>query len=376
MEMIHYRKDGIMVDVKKKNKKAIGLLVNDIHLDKDNGELVKDIFRQLISLCQEYNTNRIFCGGDVFTNRSGQPLQCLTDWKEILVMLSEEDIELHVIPGNHDKTDSDDEKSYLDVYSEPCVNLYRSGVRKFIDGCVVAFIPYFKDDKWLAEYEKVLAQIEENLIDHDIDDTWPLFLITHSGFDGVVNNDGSRVSSIIKPSMFESWTKVLIGHYHNASKLADNVIYTGSAYQNNYGENITDKGFTVIFNNGSTKFLPSKFPKYIKEVIDANDKETLMNLLEKYEGEEYDHIRFVFTGKKVDCQKINIAEIQGKYGIDCKFQTQEHSEAIELSEGDAILEYDNKTITKDFLKYCAENNIKSKKLKYGLDLIKRLNKSQ
>lgn len=367
-----YRKDGIMVDVKKKNKKAIGLLVNDIHLDKDNGELVKDIFRQLISLCREYNTNRIFCGGDVFTNRSGQPLQCLTDWKEILVMLSEEDIELHVIPGNHDKTDSDDEKSYLDVYSEPCVNLYRSGVRKFIGGCVLAFIPYFKDDKWLSEYEKVWEQIECNFQEQDIEADTPLILITHSGFDGVVNNDGSRVSSIIKPSMFEDWTKVLIGHYHNASKLADNVIYTGSAYQNNYGENITDKGFTVIFDNGSTKFVPSKFPKYIKEVIDANDKETLMNLLEKYEGEEYDHIRFVFTGKKVDCQKINIAEIQGKYGIDCKFEATETTDAIEISESDSVLSYDKKTITKDFLKFCTENDIKGGKFKYGFDLIKQM----
>lgn len=353
-------------------KQAIGILVNDVHLDKDNGELVKDIFRQLISLCREYSTNRIICGGDVFTNRSGQPLQCLTDWKEILVMLSEEDIELHVIPGNHDKTDSDDEKSYLDVYSEPCVNLYRSGVRRFIGGVVMAFIPYFKDDKWLEEYEKVWGQIEENFQDRDIDVDTPLILITHSGFDGVVNNDGSRVSSIIKPSMFESWTKVLIGHYHNASKLADNVIYTGSAYQNNYGENITDKGFTVIFNNGSTKFVPSKFPKYIKEVIDANDKETLMNLLEKYEGEEFDHIRFVFTGKKVDCQKINIAEIQGKYGIDCKFQSVEEREAIELSESDSILEFDSKTIRKDFIKFCSENQISGKRLTYGLSLIKRV----
>ena len=120
----------------------------------------------------------------------------------------------------------------MDVYSEPCVKLYRSGCRKFIDGCVVAFIPYFKDEKWLEEYKKVEGQIEDNLIDRDIDSDTPLILITHSGFDGVVNNDGSKVSSIIKPSMFEAWTKVLIGHYHNASKLADNVIYTGSAYQN------------------------------------------------------------------------------------------------------------------------------------------------
>lgn len=353
-------------------KKAIGILVNDIHLDKDNGELVKDIFRQLINLCSEYEVNAIFCGGDVFTNRSGQPLQCLTDWKEILVSLSENDIELHVIPGNHDKTDSDDERSYLDVYSERCVHLYRNGSRRFFNGCVVAFIPYFKDEKWIKEYEKVCDEIEGNLIDEDIDASWPLFLITHSGFDGVVNNDGSRVSSIIKPSMFKDWTKVLIGHYHNASKLSDNVIYTGSAYQNNYGENITDKGFTILFNDGSIKFVPSKFPKYIKEVIDANDKETLMNLLEKYEGEKYDHIRFVFRGKKVDCQKINIAEIQGKYGIDCKFESYETNEAIEISESDSVLSYDKKTITKDFMKFCNENDIKGAKFKYGFDLIKQM----
>lgn len=353
-------------------KKALAVLVNDIHLDKDNGDLVKDIFKQIVEVCQKYDTKRIFCGGDVFTNRSGQPLQCLTDWKEILQFLTKKNIELHVIPGNHDKTDSDDERSYLDVYSESCVKLYRSGCRKFIDGCVVAFIPYFKDEKWLEEYQKIEEQISENFIEHDIDDTWPLILITHSGFDGVVNNDGSKVSSIIKPSMFEAWNKVLIGHYHNASKLADNVIYTGSAYQNNFGENITDKGFTVIFNDGSIKFTPSKFPKYIKEIINTEDKETLRNLLEKYEGEDYNHIRFVFVGKKNDCQKINIAEIQGKYGIDCKFESVETNEAIEISESDSVLSYNKKTISKDFLKFCSESSIKGKQMKYGFELIKQI----
>lgn len=348
---------------RKNSKKALGVLVNDIHLDKNNGSLVKDIFKQLIVLCSEYKTKRIFCGGDVFTNRSGQPLQCLTDWKEILQTLTKNKIELHVIPGNHDKTDSDDEKSYLDVYSEPCVNLYRSGSILTIEDCTVAFIPYFSDEKWMEEYEKVIDEIDENQIS---------FLLTHSGFDGVMNNDGSKVSSIIKPSIFENWTKVLIGHYHNASKLADNVIYTGSAYQNNFGENITDKGFTVIFNDGSIKFVPSKFPKYIKEIIAADDKESLMNLLEKYEGETENNIRFVFVGKKTDCQKINIAEIQGKYGIDCKFQSIEEREAIEISESDSVLSYDKKAITKDFLKFCNENEIKGIKFKYGFDLIKSI----
>ena len=356
-------------------KKAIALLVNDIHLDKDNGNLVKDIFLQIIKICKEYDIKNILCGGDVFTCRSGQPLSCLIDWKDIVNRVVKENIDLHIIPGNHDKTDPDDENSYLDVFSNInnySVNVYKSATRRIIGGCVFAFIPYFKDEKWLEEYDKVESEIEDNLIEQDIDVDTPLILITHSGFDGVRNNDGSKVSSIIKPSMFKDWTKVLIGHYHNASKLTDNVIYTGSAYQNDFGENITDKGFTIIFDDGDIQFIPSKFPRYIKEVIDVNDKETLANLIEKYNGETYDNVRFVFKGKKVDCQKINISEIQTKYGINCKFECTEEKEAIELSESDIVLSYDKKTLQKDFLKFCNEGKIRGDKLKYGINLIKQM----
>ena len=171
-------------------KKVVGIFVTDTHLDKGNGELVKDIFDQLIDLCQKYNTNRIFHGGDVFTNRSGQPLQCLTDWKDILKKLSQNKIELHVIPGNHDKTDSDDERSYLDVYTEPCVHLYRSADAKLIGGVCFAFIPFFRDEKWLEEYQRVTEYMADM---SDAIDESPRILIAHSGFDGVRNNDGTRV---------------------------------------------------------------------------------------------------------------------------------------------------------------------------------------
>lgn len=364
----------ILKMTKKNNfmKKAIGVLINDIHLDKNNGDLVKDIFKQIINVCEKYKTRRIFCGGDVFTNRSGQPLQCLTDWKEILQKLTKQNIELHVIPGNHDKTDSNSEKSYLDIFGERCVHLYRSHSRILYNNCLLCFIPYFQDEKWLEEFQELEEEINDDIKSGEIDKEVVRILITHMGFDGVINNDGSVVESQIKPSLFKNWTKVLIGHYHNASNLSKNVIYTGSAYQNNYGENITDKGFTVIYEDGSLEHINSHFPKYIKEIIDANDKETLMNLLEKYDSEKYNHIRFIFVGKKVDCQKINIADIQGRYGIDCKFQCNEEKEAIELSEDDAVLEYDKKSLIKDFMKFCSENNIKGEKFKYGINLMKKV----
>ena len=66
------------------SKDAVAILVNDIHLDKGNGNLVKDIFRQLIQVCRDFDVENIICGGDIFTNRSAQPMLCLTDWKDIL----------------------------------------------------------------------------------------------------------------------------------------------------------------------------------------------------------------------------------------------------------------------------------------------------
>ena len=350
-------------------KRIVGILVNDIHLDKDKGELVKDIFEQLIVLCKKYNTNNIFCGGDVFTSRSGQPLQCLTDFKEIIIRLQEEDITFHVIPGNHDKTDSNDERSYLDIYtSMENICLFRRAQVVRLDNMGFLFIPYFKDDKWLEEYnrEDIQSKIKK-LQSKGI----PTILITHSGFDGVVNNDGSKVESAIKPSMFTDFTNVLIGHYHNASQLADNVIYTGSAYPNDFGENSVDKGCTLIYTDGSITHVPLKSPKYIVETLDVNDKQTLQNLLEKYSGETYDHIRFIFKGKKDEANKVNLAEIQGKYGIDCKFQATEEYAAMELSD-EGVFEFDAKSIRKDFIAYCSENNIKGEKMSYGLALLKLL----
>lgn len=355
-----------------KNKEAIGVFITDTHLDRDNGELVKSIFDQLIEVCRKYGTTRVFHGGDVFTNRSGQPLQCLTDWKDILEKLKENGIQIFVIPGNHDKTDAESDKSYLDVYSGIGMRLFRRCGYIIVPDCVVAFMPYYSDSRWLEEFNELEEKIADELIEHDIDESYNRILITHMGFDGVRNNDGSEVENDLKPSLFKDWTKVLVGHYHNASELTKNVVYAGSAYQGNYGENITDKGFTVVYSDGSTEFVPSKFPKYIREDIEATDKDTLRNVLEKYDGETYDHIRIVFHGRKTDCEKINISDIQTRYGIDCKFVSTEEKEAIEMSEGDSVLEYNKQSLTRDFVKFCADNEIKGKELKYGLDLIKSI----
>ena len=350
----------------------IFVLINDIHIDKQKGELAKSIFTQVLNIAVENDIYNIVIGGDVFTNRSGQPLDCLSTFQEIVGMCEKANKVLHVIPGNHDKTDPDDERSYIDVYDgSRNLRLHRSGESCIFGGCPVAFVPYFGEEKWKKEFANAQAITEEQYIDGDVDRDAPAFLITHVAVNGVKNNDGSEVNCSVGSDLFGLYSKVLVGHYHNASKVGKNVYYTGSCYQNNFGENITDKGCTIAYDDGTFNFIPLKFPKYIKHVIDVNDSETLRNLIEKYDGETYDHIRFVFQGKKVDACKVNLADIQAR-GFQCEFESIEEKDAIDNSIDADALNYDKRSLTKDFLKFCSENKIKGKHMQFGLNLIKNL----
>lgn len=355
-----------------KNKKALGVFLTDVHLTKDNGELIKSLFRQVVAICDEREISNIFCGGDIFTNRIGQPLSCLNDFKEIVDYLTEKGIDFYTIPGNHDKTDLESKRSYLDHFYSPLYHLSSRGkLILFGKDVAIAMIPYFPDEIWLEEYKKVEDTLKTDHKAGILNEDATTILITHSGFDGVVNNDGSKVESVIKPSKFKNWTKVLIGHYHNASKLTKNVIYTGSIAQKDFGETYEDKGVTIIYTDGSLEHINLDFPKYLKETLDVNDKEALRTLLDKYEGNTTDHIRFIFTGKRCDAVKIDTAELS-KRGIEAKFKAEETEQAIEECEDEAVMCYDKKSIQKDFVKFCADNSIKGKHLKYGLKLIKEL----
>lgn len=342
-------------------KTPIALFLTDTHLTKDNIELVIDIFDQAIQVCKTNKIDQIICGGDVFTSRSSQPLLVLKAFQYIVEHMKNENITMHVIPGNHDKTDPDSEFSYLDLYDN-YINVYCSGSSFDILGLRFLMMPYFREEKWISQFNSIKHLIKKN--GNNI-------LITHIAFDGVRNNDGSEVESSIKPADFAAFKKVLIGHYHNASSVAENVIYTGSAYQNNFGETIDDKGFMLIYNDSSIKKIKSNFPRYIKKYVDVKDKQALVEAVEELKRNDGGRSRIIFTGRKEDCESVNPVEFSN-IGIDVKFEVAETKEAIEISESDSVLNYDKKAVVKDFLSFCKENEIKGDTMKYGLSLIKSI----
>lgn len=344
-------------------KKPLAVILTDTHKKKDNLELVEDIFEQAIELCVELGCKYVLHGGDFFTNRTGQNLATLMSMKRVLNRVADAGLTMVGIPGNHDKTDLDSEDSYLDIFSNfPGFVLFRDcgsiNFSKYDIG--ISFLPYFSST-YEERLEKMKRMSVSNGFKHNI-------LITHKAFNGVRNNDGSLVSDGASPKLVKHWDKVLVGHYHDESRIGDNIHYIGSSYQANYGENITDKGFTILYSDMSLKKVKSRFKKYIKVTIDASDISSAENELERFEDSE-DNIRFVFKGCKTDLSKVNISKFTDA-GVQCVLEQEEINEEILKAESGEFKKLDKKEIIKNFFKYCSIQKMSAEDRNFGLKLLK------
>lgn len=192
-------------------KQPLAVILTDTHKNKDNLNLVFNIFSQAIDLAKELGVKYVFHAGDFFTNRVGQNLGTLICMKNVLDLFRQNDIKLFAIAGNHDKTNQDSEESYLDIFSEhssfELIRNHKEFMFKANGSRInVSFLPFFS-----SSYNERLEQLKDSLrpkYDKRI-------LITHTGFNSVKNNDGSRVTDGTSPESVRIFDKVLVGHYHD-----------------------------------------------------------------------------------------------------------------------------------------------------------------
>jgi exonuclease SbcD len=365
---VYYSK---LIFMKRKSYKSpVAILGFDPHLSKDNVAVVRDLFTQTFALAEEIGCKIVILGGDVFTSRSAQPLEVLDTWREITEDAEARGLEVVAIPGNHDKTDPNSDRSYLSV-CPGAATIVSQGSEFYWDGVSFVLIPYYGDAKWLEEKLAVDNGLEAEAR-RSGKVQFPRFMITHVAVEGVRNNDGTQVESDIRPDMFRNYDAVFVGHYHNASDVGEKVHYLGSMCQNNFGETADDKGVTIIYDDGTWEHHPLRFPRYIRESVSATDTATLRNLMDKYSGETFDRVRIVVTGSKADCEKLNASEFSAA-GIEIKFQADETAAAMATaSDPEKIVTFRKSTIVKNFMEFCKEREIRGERMKEGLAMLKEL----
>lgn len=325
-------------------KEVIAILSTDKHITPRNLSEMYDLFKQEIILAKERNVSNIIWLGDIFNSRESQRQEVLTFLSNILIDYKNAGLEIYCIPGNHDKTDYNSYDSFLDCFIlAPHFHLLKEANSFTLGGVKFDSVPFFNEEKWLEEFNKIPKKEAGQI------------LLSHIAVDGSVNNDGSKVSSEkIKPSMFNHYKSVFLGHYHNAQQVSKNIFHLPSTRQNNFGED-NEKGFTILYNDFSTEFIKSKFIEFEKFHIDLENSsiEEAMELAKTIEKENV-RITFEFSGSDDKLRAldkkffINLGVSVTTKNKDVEVEDVEYAEEVKKMTDDDIIEH--------FKRFCKKNN--------------------
>ena len=340
------------------------IISSDWHLKKENIDQITDLFVQKCDLGDELGVNNFAILGDIFDSRVSQREDVLNAFSNILEIASQRGKMLYVIPGNHDKTDYSGNNSFLTPFKNH-KNLFLTEIQSYIpiDGLNLYFIPFFVEDRWLHIFEDLKEYHGE------FDKKKKHILLTHVAVTGSRNNDGSMVSSKLTTRLFETFDKVLSGHYHDMQKIGDNFYHVPSIRQNNYGENV-DKGFTILYHDGYHELVKSNFKRFIKININVDDPELNLSSLKSLYGKSDDNIRIEFCGSENVLKSIKKEDFTYA-GIDVKMKVKEIEDDIEFIEGAEVKEHTKTSLVEEFKAFCEKENLNYEK---GLEFLnKKLN---
>lgn len=330
-------------------------LITDTHLNNNNTGLVEDIFDQLFLYCEENNINRIFHLGDFFTSRSGQGLLSLKAGMRIIGKC--QNFDFNIIPGNHDKTDLDNDSSYIDIFEQYDINIHRSpsslDLKHGNKRIYCWFLPYYKENTvYPGKLKSITKKIKESKNTSN-------FLFTHIAVSGVSNNDGHKVDNDLKTSLFSKFNRVFVGHYHNEQKFK-NIHYIGSAKASNFGED-NNKGFYILdLVSGATEKILTDFPKYVTETVNIEEvnNELIEQLLQQ--KKQGSNVRLKLYGSRESLFSFKDERLENIHVV-----KEPEVKKTKFKKSDLVIS--NPKV--DFLKFSRAKNIDSNIVKLGLKYI-------
>lgn len=250
------------------------LLLNDIHISKDNIPAFKANWQEAIDICRKMNVKEIAIGGDLFFSRAAQTLDVLLAVHDALLTAAEHGIHVTIAEGNHDKVNQENERGYCHVFDQHSNVLVCDEYVSLPlgDDCrfVLHMMGYFPED---GSFCTRLDRLKEEALDPKRLN----FLYIHEGINGALAQPNDKE---LPAKIFEDFDKVFVGHYHNRTIIDKTRIeYIGSSRQHNFGED-EEKGYTVIYTDGSHEFIKNQANTRYR-VIDVAAERAGLNLMDE-----------------------------------------------------------------------------------------------
>lgn len=233
-----------------RQKQPVALLMNDIHISKDNISEFQINWDEALRICQERNICDIIIGGDLWQSRSSQTLDVLIAIKQAIIKATTLGINLTIAEGNHCKINQESILGYSHIFSEyPNVYVVDTyTVMDISDKVILYIMGYFPENGSFIEHL-------QQLIEQDFDKTTYNILYIHEGIKGGLTTPSENE---LPTNIFEPFDAVLVGHYHDRKKIpGTHIEYIGASRQHNFGEN-EDKGYTILFDDGTYEFVQNQ----------------------------------------------------------------------------------------------------------------------
>lgn len=335
-------------------KDAIALLINDIHVNKDNISDFNQNWDEMLTICKRENIADIVVGGDMFTSRASQTLATLLAVKHALDKAVAQGIYVTIAEGNHDQIDQESFEGYNHLWvgqkGIEVIDVYKVLMWEDCD-FVLLVMSYFPEDG--SFLERMWHAIQDTLQQYPNISKSDIVLYIHQGVHGALGE--FEISSELPQEPLLGFKAVLCGHYHNRVKIKNtNIEYIGSSRQGNFGED-EEKGYTILYSDGSHEFVKNEVNTRYK-TIELNADRADNFQLDKDERYKYK--------VKVKCNEKQAKLFDKQKLLDLGFHKVEVvTENIVSKESAAsgIQEkYDKQGIKKEYQNYCNENSIDSR----------------
>ena len=352
-------------------RSPIALLINDIHVAKDNIAEFNANWDEMLSLCEKYEIEDVVVGGDMFTASASQRLPVLLAVKHAIQKATAKNLYLTIANGNHDFVDEEAIEGYNHLFQGyKCVEVV--DVYKILewDGCAFPLVvmSYFPEN---GSFTKRLAELKDDLVNQYKFNLENVILYIHEGIKGALGS--LDIPKEVPAEIFNDFHSVLVAHYHNRVELAGtDIMYVGSSRQNNFGED-EEKGYTILYDDGTTEFVKNGVnTRYasIDVAIEDIDEAFMKKLADYHDCPPVPYkvrVRIKCTDAQAKAYDKKILLDAGANKVE--FKT-DKTETIVTKSASIDDKYDKNGIKKEYQTFCSEKNIDSK---LGMKYLDKIN---
>lgn len=343
----------------------VALLLNDIHVSKDNVPEFHKNWDEALDICKTNEIEYLIVGGDMWMSRSAQTLNTLLAVREAILKATKQyGLYIIIANGNHDLVDQESILGYNHIFSDyESVEVIGDYTEiDLTDGVSLWIMSYFPEN---GSFIKRLQDLQENCC---INRAKKNILYIHEGIRGGL---ATPSDDELPANLFSAFDATLVGHYHNRKQIpGTNIEYIGASRQHNFGED-EEKGYTILYSNGSTEFVKNEVNMRYKviEVDIADMDEDFLAMLSEIKSDSRYKVKV-----RVKCDSAQSTSVN-------KQKLAEHgANKIELvTEQTVVMHTDHKSITQKFDKsgikeeytnFCSQKSIDNQ---LGLHYLEKLN---